>query len=74
MTDLLDGSVRRVQTLGFLLHAEHSYMNSGTVRKSTAARYRQWLTHKLATWHDQFGSRAASAAAGASPGARSAST
>jgi ferredoxin len=24
------------------------------VRQSTASRYRQWLTHKLATWHDQF--------------------
>jgi ferredoxin len=34
---------------------EHSYMNSGAVRKSTKARYRQWLTHKLATWIDQFG-------------------
>ena len=34
--------------------AEHSYMNSGVVRKTTAARYRQWLTHKLASWIDQF--------------------
>jgi ferredoxin len=25
------------------------------VRPSTKARYRQWLTHKLATWIDQFG-------------------
>jgi ferredoxin len=25
------------------------------VRHSTAARYRQWLTHKLASWQDQFG-------------------
>jgi ferredoxin len=33
----------------------HSYMSSGTVRMSTRARYRQWLTHKLATWQDQFG-------------------
>jgi ferredoxin len=30
-------------------------MNSGSVRKSTASRYRQWLTHKLASWIDQFG-------------------
>jgi ferredoxin len=34
---------------------EHSYMNSGMIRKSIKARYRQWLTHKLASWHDQFG-------------------
>jgi ferredoxin len=25
------------------------------VRNDVASRYRQWLTHKLATWHDQFG-------------------
>ena len=30
------------------------------------------MTHKLATWFDQFGTRAASAAGAASPGARSA--
>jgi sulfhydrogenase subunit beta (sulfur reductase) len=26
------------------------------VRQSTRSRYRQWMTHKLATWYDQFGS------------------
>jgi len=25
------------------------------VRNGIRSRYRQWLTHKLATWHDQFG-------------------
>jgi sulfhydrogenase subunit beta (sulfur reductase) len=54
--DLVDPTVRRVQVWDSCFTSEHSYMNSGTVRKSTAARYRQWLTHKLATWHDQFGS------------------
>jgi ferredoxin len=34
---------------------DHSYMNSGTIRRSIASRYRQWATHKLATWIDQFG-------------------
>ena len=56
VNNLLDGSVRRVQSWDSCFTSEHSYMNSGTVRKSTASRYRQWLTHKLATWHDQFGS------------------
>lgn len=32
-----------------------SYMNGGAVRPDTRSRYRQWLTHKLATWIDQFG-------------------
>jgi len=35
--------------------AAHSYIHGGSVRASTAPRYRQWLTHKLSTWHEQFG-------------------
>jgi formate hydrogenlyase subunit 6/NADH:ubiquinone oxidoreductase subunit I len=35
---------------------QFSYIHGGSVRSSVAARYRQWLTHKLASWHDQFGS------------------
>jgi formate hydrogenlyase subunit 6/NADH:ubiquinone oxidoreductase subunit I len=34
---------------------DHSYIHGGRIRTSTRARYRQWLTHKLATWIDQFG-------------------
>ena len=30
-------------------------MHGQAVRKSGLSRYRQWLTHKLATWYDQFG-------------------
>lgn len=33
-----------------------SYLHGGgEVRPTTRARYRQWLTHKLSTWVDQFG-------------------
>jgi ferredoxin len=53
--DLSGDHVRRERTWDSCFTAEHSYMNTGTVRKSTASRYRQWLTHKLATWIDQFG-------------------
>ncbi|MFO0804308.1 MAG: 4Fe-4S dicluster domain-containing protein [Gemmataceae bacterium] len=35
---------------------EHSWMAGGAVHATVKSRYRQWLTHKLATWHDQFGS------------------
>jgi len=28
----------------------------GSVRSSNKSRYRQWMTHKLASWQDQFGS------------------
>jgi sulfhydrogenase subunit beta (sulfur reductase) len=34
---------------------DHSYIHGGWIRTSTRSRYRQWLTHKLATWIDQFG-------------------
>ena len=33
-----------------------SYIHGGSVRTSAKARYRQWMTHKLASWIDQFGS------------------
>jgi sulfhydrogenase subunit beta (sulfur reductase) len=33
-----------------------SYIHGGSVRTSGKARYRQWMTHKLAAWIDQFGS------------------
>ncbi|MCL5047219.1 MAG: 4Fe-4S dicluster domain-containing protein [Firmicutes bacterium] len=32
----------------------HSYIHGGSVRTSTASKYRQWMTHKLSTWVDQF--------------------
>jgi ferredoxin len=35
---------------------DFSYIHGGSVRPATASRYRQWMTHKLATWHEQFGS------------------
>ncbi len=35
---------------------DFSYLHGGAVRSETASRYRQWITHKLAHWHDQFGS------------------
>jgi sulfhydrogenase subunit beta (sulfur reductase) len=34
---------------------DYSYVHGGSVRASAKSRYRQWLTHKLATWIDQFG-------------------
>jgi len=34
---------------------DFSYLHGGSVRDATSARYRQWVTHKLASWVDQFG-------------------
>jgi sulfhydrogenase subunit beta (sulfur reductase) len=33
---------------------DHSYIHGGAIRPSPRSRYRQWVTHKLATWVDQF--------------------
>ena len=33
----------------------HGHLHGTNVRPDIRTRYRQWLTHKLATWHDQFG-------------------
>ncbi|MDE1922530.1 MAG: 4Fe-4S dicluster domain-containing protein [Gammaproteobacteria bacterium] len=35
---------------------DFSHLHGGSVRSSARARYRQWMTHKLAGWIDQFGS------------------
>lgn len=32
-----------------------SHIHGGSVRRSVKSRYRQWLTHKLASWIEQFG-------------------
>ena len=32
-----------------------SYIHGGSVRMSSRSRYRQWLSHKLGAWIDQFG-------------------
>ena len=34
---------------------DFSYIHGGTIRRGAASRYRQWITHKLSWWHDQFG-------------------
>ncbi|WOJ93144.1 4Fe-4S dicluster domain-containing protein [Congregibacter variabilis] len=33
----------------------HSYLSGGVTHQSVKSRYRQWLTHKLASWEAQFG-------------------
>jgi sulfhydrogenase subunit beta (sulfur reductase) len=34
---------------------DHSFIHGGSVRATPRSRYRQWMTHKLASWIDQFG-------------------
>lgn len=33
----------------------HSYIHGITIRSQTSQRYRQWLTHKFSSWHEQYG-------------------
>lgn len=54
VTDLDVTRVERQRTWDSCFNLDFSYMNGGIVRNSIRSRYRQWLTHKLATWHDQF--------------------
>lgn len=45
----------RTQTWDSCFHLDFTHMHGGSVRESVGSRYRQWLSHKLATWIDQFG-------------------
>jgi len=55
VTDLDGAAAERVRRWDSCFTAEHSYVHGGSVHASIRSRYRQWLTHKLASWHDQFG-------------------
>jgi ferredoxin len=54
-TDLKGEVAERWRRWDSCFALDFSYIHGGSVRRSTAARYRQWLTHKLAAWIDQFG-------------------
>jgi ferredoxin len=51
----LDGSDERVRHWASCFELDFSHLHGGSVRTSPRARYRQWLTHKLGTWWEQFG-------------------
>jgi ferredoxin len=56
VTDLSGDHAERWQHWASCFDPDFSYLHGGPVRASAQSRYRQWLTHKLGTWHDQFGS------------------
>jgi ferredoxin len=56
VTDLSGDHADRWQHWASCFDLDFSYLHGGPVRASARSRYRQWLTHKLGTWHDQFGS------------------
>ena len=54
-SDLTGVSAERVPKWDSCFTMDFSYIHGGSVRKAGRSRYRQWMTHKLATWIDQFG-------------------
>jgi ferredoxin len=53
--DLSGQTAQRRRQLDVCFTVDYSYLHGGSIRTSPKSRYRQWLTHKLATWIDQFG-------------------
>lgn len=55
VTDLTGQSAERVRRWDSCFTLDFSYIHGGSLRRAGSARYRQWMTHKLSHWHDQFG-------------------
>jgi len=55
VVDLTGDHAERWRKWDSCFTTDFSYIHGGPVRSTTQARYRQWLTHKLAAWLDQFG-------------------
>ena len=56
VTDLAGVESDRFRSWDTCFSVMHSHIHGGEIRPSGRSRYRQWLTHKFGTWHDQFGS------------------
>jgi ferredoxin len=54
-SDLGGAASERVRKWDSCFTMDFSYIHGGSVRKTARSRYRQWMTHKLANWIDQFG-------------------
>ena len=55
VTDLAGTQAEQQRSWDSCFTVDHSFLHGGPVRVSGRSRYRQWMTHKLATWIDQFG-------------------
>ena len=54
VTDLTGTDGGAVREWDSCFTMDFSYVHGGSVRSTPRSRYRQWMTHKLATWGDQF--------------------
>ncbi len=55
VSDLSGETAERWRRWDSCFTLDFSYVHGGSVRHSSKSRYRQWMTHKLAHWLDQFG-------------------
>jgi ferredoxin len=56
VSDLTADEVVRQRRWDSCFNVDFSHTSGAPIRDSIRSRYRQWLTHKLATWIDQFDS------------------
>ena len=54
-TDLSGMHAERKRKWDSCFTTDFTKVAGGNIRPSTRARYRQWMTHKLSNWMDQFG-------------------
>ena len=54
-SDLAGAETARWRLWDSCFNTDFSYLHGGSVRSSVSSRYRQWATHKLGSWTDQFG-------------------
>jgi sulfhydrogenase subunit beta (sulfur reductase) len=50
----LSGAAERTRRWDSCFSEGFSYIHGGSVRPSPRSRYRQWMTHKLSSWVEQF--------------------
>ncbi|PKU23905.1 4Fe-4S dicluster domain-containing protein [Telmatospirillum siberiense] len=55
VTDLSGNHAERWRLWDSCFTIDYSHIAGGALRQKASSRYRQWLTHKLSTWHRQFG-------------------
>jgi len=54
-TNLAGDEAERTRNWDSCFTVAHSHLHGGSVRGTLLSRYRQWLTHKVASWIDQYG-------------------
>jgi ferredoxin len=56
VTDLSGNHAERWRNWDSCFTIDYSHIAGGAFRQKASSRYRQWINHKLSTWHQQFGS------------------